>query len=118
MQIADEDDLTLDGNTLVMKTGSTTSTTYGTLHNEGMSIGLEFCGEKCQFDNVYFIRNSPEDNPYFFLPGDSGSAVYLIDKPNTVLGIGFAYLLDKKMRNYAYVCSIRTIVDAFDIDVS
>lgn len=123
LKIAEEDNLTYDGNTLVMKNGYMTSTTYGRLHDLVDHISLDPCGIKCNFHDVYSICNlsSPLDLP-FFLPGDSGSAVYLIDENgecNEALGIGFGIMHDDENRTlYTYVCSIRTIVDAFDIDAT
>lgn len=103
-----------------MKTGSKTSTTIGRLHDVVDHICFDHCGVKCHFHDVYSICNSAEANSHFFLPRDSGSAVYLIDEngdSKKALGIGFAIMQDEEETIYTYVCSIKTIVDAFNIDV-
>ncbi|XP_078329133.1 uncharacterized protein LOC111112657 isoform X2 [Crassostrea virginica] len=121
LQLADEDNLKFGGITLVTKTGSETSTTKGRLHDVEDHICFNHCGVKCHFHDVYSVCNLPEVNPHFFLPGDSGSAVYLIDEngdSDKALGIGFAIMLDKKDHKvYTYVGSIKTIVDALNVDV-
>lgn len=121
LQLADEDNLTFGGITLVTKTGSETSTTKGRLHDVEDHICFNHCGVKCDFHDVYSVCNLPEVNSHFFLPGDSGSAVYLIDEngdSNKALGIGFAIMQDEEHRIYTYVGSIRTIVDALNVDVT
>lgn len=120
MQVANEDELKFDGSTLVTKTGRTTFTTKGKLHDDVPFLIIPKCGVPCTFKNCYSIRNLDPPEPPFFYFGDSGSGVYLIDENgscNKALGIAFALITDKYDKTVeTYVCSIRAIVNAFNID--
>lgn len=117
LQIAQETELTFDGNTFVTKTGRTTSTTRGKLASENGVVRIPENG-KCIFHNIYTITNLNPEAP-FFRPGDSGSGVYLIGENgecNKALGIAFALLFGKQ-EVQTCVCKIKEIVNAFNINV-
>ena len=122
MQIANEDELRYDGNTLVTKTGRTTFTRKGKLHRVVEFLTFPKCGVSCEFKNFYSIRNLDPPKPPFFDFGDSGSGVYLIDEDgscNKALGIGFGLMTDTDDKTVVTcVCSIRAIVNAFNIDAT
>nr|XP_022306055.1 uncharacterized protein LOC111112657 isoform X3 [Crassostrea virginica] len=122
LQIANEDELKFDGNTLVTKTGKRTLTTKGKLHDEVSILSIPKVGVPCTFKNFYSIRNLDPPEPPFFFYGDSGSGVYLIDEDgscNKALGIAFALQTDIDDNTVeTYVCSIRGIVNAFNIDAT
>lgn len=102
------------------ETGRTTFTTKGKLHDEVPIFTFTMCGVPCTFKNFYHIRSLDPPEPPFFDFGDSGSGVYLIDENgscNKALGIAFALITDKYDKTVeTYVCSIRAIVNAFNID--
>lgn len=65
------------------------------------------------FFNCYAIGGTTDDQP-FFLEGDSGSGVYVMEngKPSKPLGIAFAYL-----DSQTAVCNIGMIVDKLDLQI-
>lgn len=63
--------------------------------------------------NCYAIEDNTDIQP-FFLEGDSGSGVYVMEngKPSKPLGIAFAYL-----DSQTAVCNIAMIVDKLDLQI-
>lgn len=102
------------GEGLVTKTGITTGTTYGYLIDDSLSLNMEVSGVYFECNNCYVIESKNDDS--FFLEGDSGSGVYVIDKDNRKpikpLGIAFAFT------NWqTAVCNIRKIVDQLGLQI-
>lgn len=108
LTFAEENDLIFEED-IVTKRGITTGTTYGYL----MDDTLSFTFYDTFFSNCYTIENINDDDP-FFLPGDSGSGVYVIKngKPIMPLGIAFAY-----MNWQTAVCNISNIVDRLGLQI-
>lgn len=96
------------GEDIVTKRGKTTGITRGYLTEETLSFPLN----DSYFSCCYAIENI--NNDPFFLPGDSGSGVYVIKdrKPKIPLGIAFAFLNSKTA-----VCNIREIVDELGLQI-
>lgn len=116
MQIVDENSLTYDGSTIVIKRGKRTGDTEGVLRSGSATISArrDFQPELCyKFDNCFEIRSMHEDVS-FFKSGDSGSAVFVKEdgklKP---LGIAFALGADGS----TYVCRIHHIVQIFNLSI-
>ncbi|XP_052695493.1 uncharacterized protein LOC128173851 isoform X6 [Crassostrea angulata] len=114
LTVATEDDLIL-GEDIVTKRGMTTGTTYGYLMDDSLSLNMEVSGVYFECYNCYVIENINDDDP-FFLEGDSGSGVYVIDKdkrkPNKPLGIAFAF------KNWqTAVCNISKIVNQLGLQI-
>lgn len=88
MKIAEEDSLTVDGETRVTKRGQTTHITYGKLVETNFTITIPKTSRKERycFINCYRIENE-DDKKSFFEPGDSGSGVFMIDKDNGQLNL-------------------------------
>lgn len=109
-------DLTFDGSTFVTKKGRTTGKTEGILASENDSVCIrnsKVDGKYCIFESCYSIKSLSESP--FFEGGDSGSGVFLAgenNECNKALGIAFASGITK-----TYVCKMREIVEAFNIDV-
>lgn len=78
-----------------------------------MDDSLSFSLNGSNFSNCYGIENINDDDP-FFLPGDSGSGVYVIKnrKPLLPLGIAFAF-----MNWQTAVCNISNIVDRLGLQI-
>lgn len=97
------------GEDIVTKRGKTTGTTRGYL----MEDTLSFLLYGSYFPFCYAIENINDDDP-FFLPGDSGSGVYVIKdrKPKIPLAIAFAFLNSKTA-----VCNISEIVDELGLQI-
>lgn len=118
MQIAEEDRLTVDGETRVTKRGQTTYITYGRLVETNFAINIPKTSgiESFTFINCYRIENEEEQKP-FFEAGDSGSGVFMIEKDNgqfKPLGIAFASDLISRS---TVVCKIEPIITAFGLSV-
>lgn len=114
LTVATEKDLKL-GEDIVTKRGMTTGTTYGYLMDDSLSLNMEVSGVYFECYNCYVIENINDDDP-FFLEGDSGSGVHVIDKdkrkPNKPLGIAFAF------KNWqTAVCDISKIVDKLGLQI-
>lgn len=77
LTFAEEDDLIL-GEEIVTKRGITTGTTYGYLMDDSLSIKMEVSPRTFEFFNCYAIENINDDDP-FFLEGDSGSGVFVLE---------------------------------------
>lgn len=112
----DDDDLTFDGDVQVTKNGRTTGETFGDLIDDCLSVRIPKTDIKSYgyfaFFKCYGVGNRPNDN--FMLPGDSGSAVFVIDNDSThkPLGVGFAL-----MSTQTAVCRIDTIVHKLDLQI-
>lgn len=83
--------------------------------DDSLSIKMEVSPRTFEFFNCYAIENINDDDP-FFLEGDSGSGVYVIDKdirkPIKPLGIAFAF------KNWqTAVCNISKIVDQLGLQI-
>lgn len=101
------------GKDIVVKTGTTTGTTYGYLIEDSTCLRMEVSG--VQFDGCfsYEIENIDDDDP-FFLCGDSGSGVYVIKNGSPIKPLGIAYGYSDSI---TVVCSIREIVDELDLQI-
>lgn len=108
LTFAEKNDLILEED-IVTKKGKTTGTTHGYLMNDTLSFPLF----GSYFSFCYTIENINDDDP-FFLPGDSGSGVYVIKnrKPKIPLGIAFAF-----MNWQTAVCNISEIVDELGLQI-
>lgn len=97
------------GEDIVIKRGKTSGITRGCLTEGTLSFPLYGSYFSC----CYAIENIDNDGP-FFLPGDSGSGVYVIKdgKPKIPLGIAFAFLNSKTA-----VCKISEIVDELGLQI-
>lgn len=118
MQIAEEDSLTVDGETRVTKRGQTTYITYGRLVETNFTIKIPKTprNEWFTFINCYRIENEDDKKP-FFEAGDSGSGIFMIKKDNgqfKPLGIAFAY---DPINRSTVVCKIDPIITAFGLSV-
>lgn len=101
---------------VVTKTGRTTGTTYGYLKDNCLTVRVNrsfLSRGYFAFFNCYAIENNTDIQP-FFLEGDSGSGVYVMEngKPSKPLGIAFAYL-----DSQTAVCNIAMIVDKLDLQI-
>lgn len=101
---------------VVTKTGRTTGTTYGYLKDNCLTVKVNrsfLSRGYFAFFNCYAIENNTDIQP-FFLEGDSGSGVYVMEngKPSKPLGIAFAYL-----DSQTAVCNIAMIVDKLDLQI-
>lgn len=114
LTVATEDDLIFEVD-IVTKRGTATGTTYGYLMDDSLSLKMEVSGVYFQCSNCYVIESINNDDP-FFLEGDSGSGVYVIDKysrkPIKPLGIAFAF---KDWQTA--VCNISETVDALGLQI-
>lgn len=115
LKVAKEDDLIIEKD-IVTKTGRTTGTTYGYLMDDSLTVKVDrsfLSRGYFAFFNCYAIEDIPDDQP-FFLEGDSGSGVYVMEngKPSKPLGIAFAYL-----DSQTAVCNIGMIVDKLDLQI-
>ena len=112
LQMAEEEELTFDGTTYVEKTGRTTGKTIGKLFCENFVVSVQnkFCN-----GNFYIFNDCNaiiDDGTDFFMLGDSGSGVFVLDKKKNSLnplGIAFA-----RYNSHTAVCRINKIVDAFN----
>lgn len=114
LTVATEDDYILKKD-IVTKRGTTTGTTYGYLMDDSLSLKMEVSGVKFECFSCYAIENINDEDP-FFLEGDSGSGVYVIDKykrkPIKPLGIAFGFT------NWlTAVCNINKIVDELGLQI-
>lgn len=101
---------------VVTKTGRTTGTTYGYLKDNCLTVKVNrsfLSRGYFAFFNCYAIEDNTDIQP-FFLEGDSGSGVYVMEngKPSKPLGIAFAYL-----DSQTAVCNIAMIVDKLDLQI-
>lgn len=101
---------------VVTKTGRTTGTTYGYLKDNCLTVRVNrsfLSRGYFAFFNCYAIEDNTDIQP-FFLEGDSGSGVYVMEngKPSKPLGIAFAYL-----DSQTAVCNIAMIVDKLDLQI-
>lgn len=115
LKVAKEDDLVIEKD-IVTKTGRTTGTTYGCLIDDSLTVKVDrsfLSRGYFAFFNCYAIEDKTDDQP-FFLEGDSGSGVYVMEngKPSKPLGIAFAYL-----DSQTAVCNIGMIVDKLDLQI-
>lgn len=115
LTVITEDELTFQGDVMVMKRGSTSGTTLGRLKDNSFSFKVdESVSSKGYFTffNCYAIEDINEDQP-FFIDGDSGSGVFVVGKKGPIpLGIAFAY-----MKSYTAVCKIDRIVDELGLNI-
>lgn len=115
LTVATEHDLIFEKD-IVTKTGRTTGTTYGYLIDNSLTVKVDrsfLSRGYFAFFNCYAIEDNTDDQP-FFLEGDSGSGVYVMEngKPSKPLGIAFAYL-----DSQTAVCNIGMIVDKLDLQI-
>lgn len=101
----------------VMKTGSASDLAYGLLLYKMNSIILNHPPKskyKYIFKNIYIVRSKSEQFP-FFLPGDSGSGVFVEGErePVKALGIGFGISASKM----TYVCKIDKILNTLGLKI-
>lgn len=116
LTVATEEDLDFEANMVVTKTGRTTGTTYGYLKDNCLTVKVNrsfLSRGYFAFFNCYAIEDNTDIQP-FFLEGDSGSGVYVMEngKPSKPLGIAFAYL-----DSQTAVCNIAMIVDKLDLQI-
>ena len=106
VEIAEESDLTFDGNTIVIHNGK-----RGRLLSL-MTICVSTAdGEICFFNDCYAVEPF-EDGP-FFTHGDSGGAVYVFCNSNkTLKAIGMVFAQCNSM---TAVCQLKPIVEAFNV---
>lgn len=117
LDIARESSLRYDGSMTVQKRGRTTEKTVGILTSGGGSVSIRSKNNNSfqTFQSCYLIGD--KDNRIFFDEGDSGSAVFLIDKTENKLkplGIAFARL---EFGRETFVCKIDKILQEFNISV-
>lgn len=112
--VANEEDLTWDGNMRVRKMGTTTKQTHGILVDASLAICVDIPSPRGGF---YFFEECYgicDDKSEFFKEGDSGSGVYLIDRDERIKPLGIAFA---RLRSITAVCKISKILDAFNISV-
>lgn len=116
LTVATEEDLDLKDEIIVTKIGTATETTCGRLTDDSLSVDPEISGINFECYNCYAIEKIKINDDPFFLEGDSGSGVYVIDKdtrkPIKALGIAFAFT-----KRQTAVCNIGTIVDELDLQI-
>lgn len=108
VEIAEESDLTFDGNTIVIHNGK-----RGRLLCK-MTICIPTADREIFFFNDCYAVEPFEDGPFFTL-GDSGGAVYVVCNSNKTLkaiGMVFAQCTCYSM---TAVCQLKPIVDAFNV---
>lgn len=115
LKVAKEEDLIMEKD-IVTKTGRTTGKTKGCLMDDSLTVKVDrsfLSRGYFAFFNCYAIEDNADDQP-FFLEGDSGSGVYVMEngKPSKPLGIAFAYL-----DSQTAVCNIGMIVDKLDLQI-
>lgn len=115
LKVAKEEDLIMEKD-IVTKTGRTTGTTKGCLMDDSLTVKVDrsfLSRGYFAFFNCYAIEDYTDDEP-FFLKGDSGSGVYVMEngKPSKPLGIAFAYL-----DSQTAVCNIGMILDKLDLQI-
>lgn len=114
MEIMDEDSLTYDGSTKVVKRGMKTGDTHGFLISNTLSIAIR---DGLNYNNVYEFANCYEirSSENFFNEGDSGSAVFVQNKDGKIkpLGIAFAFSAD----GITCACRIDHVVQAFNLSI-
>lgn len=101
---------------IVTKTGRTTGTTYGCLKENSLTVKVDtsfLSRGYFAFFNCYAIEDNTDDQ-LFFLEGDSGSGVHVMEngKPSKPLGIAFAFL-----DSQTAVCNIGIIVDKLNLQI-
>lgn len=88
-----EDDL-IFGEDIVIKRGMIIGIIYGYFMDDSLLLNMEVLGVYFECYNCYVIENINDDD-FFFLEGDFGLGVYVIDKDkrklNKFLGIVFVF---------------------------
>lgn len=99
---------------MVTKTGRSTGTTSGVLTQRALSVKISqlFPNKRFfTFDNCYGVEQTEDE--VFFVPGDSGAAVFVTDNnTKTPLGIAFAF-----SNTYTAVCRIDTFVKERNLNI-
>lgn len=100
----------------VTKSGRTTGTTIGYLIEDSLSIKVDMSFLSMgyfAFYNCYAVENRTKEEA-FFMQGDSGSGVFVMEKDKTLkpVGIAFASLLSQTA-----VCKIDTIIKKLDLKI-
>lgn len=116
MPIVDDSQITFDGTTKVIKKNRITGDTEGLLMNNTITtkIGGYIPNRPLyKFYNCYEIKSINKDKP-FFQQGDSGSAVFVLGKNQTVLPLGIALTCQD---DTTYVCRIDKITQAFNVSI-
>lgn len=104
------------GKDVVTKNGKATGTTYGYLINDILSIKMEISPMiSYKVYNCYTINNTNDDDP-FFLEGDSGSGVYVLENSEPTKPLGIAFALTKSYLAAA-VCDISKIVETLGLQI-
>lgn len=104
------------GKDVVTKNGKATGTTYGYLINDTLSIKMEISPMiSYKVYNCYTINNTNDDDP-FFLEGDSGSGVYVLENSEPTKPLGIAFALTKSYLAAA-VCDISKIVETLGLQI-
>ena len=101
----------------VFKRGNATCLTEGVLCGIRESVNI-LLGSRQFFFNKCFVVGDLQNSSHFFKEGDSGSGVFVLDKPSQrlkALGIGFAI---SQVSGETFVCKLSHICRDFNLSLS